>query len=132
MANELQAVYTTGATSPAIAVRNSAGNTWNGSAYVASSTLTTAAWQAILVAASELMTGDDPPVGTGLYVADMPAGVPAGTVSFVLYVGTEPDGEPAGNPARQRGLERHVDCARYCGGRQRLRYVQQPWRSGGP
>lgn len=45
------------------------------------------------------MTGDDPPVGTGLYVADMPAGVPAGTVSFVLYVGTEPvESQPATLP----------------------------------
>lgn len=67
---------------------NNAGQVWNGSAFVAFSSLAnTAAWQAGLVTLTEQALTDA--TATGVYEADLPAGVPL-PVTALSYVGASP------------------------------------------
>ena len=75
-------------------VKNANGGIWNGSAYVASTTLTTAAWRATLLACTEELLSDS--TATGFYdTPDISAAVPC-TLFYLLGATPSPGDSPIG------------------------------------
>ncbi len=88
MSGEIRLPATTALTVKAL-ILDEAGLVWNGSALVAVSTLTDANWTASLIACTEQDTSEA--AGTGLYLADWPAGLTQTAVyAVVFYSGASP------------------------------------------
>jgi hypothetical protein len=87
MAGEIQIQATTGQALWALIV-SEFGTVWNGSALVATVTLSDAEWTSALIEMTEEETSEA--TGTGLYLADWPALTTPGTYSVMFFSGASP------------------------------------------